>query len=75
MTTYSLPSHLQSFFADRLIVQKAASPHTVASYGDTFRLLLGYACEQIGRTPADLLVTDIDACLVARFLCFVEDAR
>ena len=75
MTTYSLPSHLQSFFADRLIVQKEASPHTVASYRDTFRLLLGYACEQIGRTPADLLVTDIDACLVARFLCFVEDAR
>ena len=75
MTTYSLPSHLQSFFADHLIVQKEASPHTVASYRDTFRLLLGYACEQIGRTPTDLLVTDIDAYLVARFLCFIEDSR
>ena len=75
MTTNSLPSHLQSFFADRLIVQKEASPHTVASYRDTFRLLLGYACEQIGRTPTDLLVTDIDAYLVARFLCFIEDSR
>jgi hypothetical protein len=28
---------LQSFFTDRLIGQRNASPHTVAAYRDTFR--------------------------------------
>ena len=75
MTTYALPAYVQCFFADRLIAQQGASPHTVASYRDTFRLLLNYTREQVGREPTDLLVTDIDADLVARFLCFIEDSR
>ena len=75
MRTFALPAYVQRFFADRLIAQQQASPHTVTSYRDTFRLLLNYACERIGREPTDLLVTDIDADLVARFLCFVEHSR
>ena len=71
----SLPAHLQRFFADWLIAQREASPHTVASYRDTFRLLLGYASRQLARQPTDLSVTDIDADLVAGFLAFVEDGR
>ena len=31
---------LQAFFTDRLIRQRQASPHTIAAYRDTFRLLL-----------------------------------
>ena len=31
---------LQAFFTDRLIGQRQASPHTIAAYRDTFRLLL-----------------------------------
>ena len=31
---------LQTFFTDRLMHQRQASPHTIASYRDTFRLLL-----------------------------------
>ena len=71
----SLPAHVQRFFADWLIAQREASPHTVASYRDTFRLLLAYANRQLGRQPTDLSVTDIDADLVAGFLAFVEDGR
>ena len=71
----SLPAHVQRFFADWLIAQREASPHTVASYRDTFRLLLAYASRQLGRQPTDLSVTDIDADLVAGFLAFVEDSR
>ena len=71
----SLPAHLQRFFADWLIAQREASPHTVASYRDTFRLLLAYASRQLARQPTDLSVTDIDADLVAGFLAFVEDGR
>ena len=71
----SLPSLVQRFFADWLIAQRDVSPHTVASYRDTFRLLLAYASRQLTREPTDLSVTDIDADLVAGFLTFVEDER
>ena len=74
-THASLPSHVQRFFADWLVAQREASPHTVASYRDTFRLLLGYASRRLGRQPTDLSVADIDADLVAAFLTFVEDDR
>ena len=39
----NLPSLLQSFFTTRLMTQRKASPHTIASYRDTFRLLLQFA--------------------------------
>jgi len=31
---------VQSFFTDHLVCQRRASPQTVASYRDTFRLLM-----------------------------------
>ena len=37
------PTLLESFFMDRLMRQRQASPHTIASYRDTFRLLMQYA--------------------------------
>ncbi len=75
MMVPSLPAYVQGFFADRLIAQMQASLHTVASYRDTFRLLLGYASQQLDRAPTELLVTDIDSDLVARFLNFIEENR
>jgi integrase/recombinase XerD len=39
----TLAPTMQAFFTDRLIKQRQASPHTIAAYRDTFRLLLGYA--------------------------------
>ena len=36
----ALAPTLQAFFTDRLIAQRHASPHTIASYRDTMRLLL-----------------------------------
>ena len=36
-------SLLQRFFTDRLVRQQHASPHTIASYRDAFRLLLRFA--------------------------------
>ena len=38
---YELPIYVQRFFVERLLAQRNASPHTVASYRDSFRLLLG----------------------------------
>jgi site-specific recombinase XerC len=39
---------LETFFTDRLIAQRRVSPHTVASYRDTFRLLLNFAQKELG---------------------------
>ena len=52
-----------------------ALSHTVASYRDTFRLLLTFATDRLGRQPTDLLVTNIDAELVGWFLDFVETSQ
>jgi integrase/recombinase XerD len=49
MNTSSFPALLQRFFTDRLVTQQGASPHTVAGYRDTFRLLLQFATERLGR--------------------------
>jgi site-specific recombinase XerC len=44
----ALAPSLQSWFTDRLIRERDASPHTIASYRDTIRLLLSYASETLG---------------------------
>jgi integrase/recombinase XerD len=66
---------VQEFFCQRLIAQRQASRHTVASYRDTFRLLLGFAEKRLKRTPADLALSDIDPPLVLDFLDHVEQTR
>lgn len=75
MTAATLPALLQRFFTDRLRSQLGASPHTVASYRDTFRLLLAFASKRLGRPPSRLDVEDIDMTLVADFLDKLEQER
>ena len=43
MTRTRLPSLVQHFFTQLFLAQQGVSPHTVASYRDTFRLLLPFA--------------------------------
>lgn len=50
MTGSTLPALLQSFFTDRLLHQRQASPHTIAGYRDCFRPLLHFAKERLGKT-------------------------
>jgi integrase/recombinase XerD len=66
---------LQSYFTDRLMDQCSASPHTIASYRDTFRLLLTFAQEHLKKHPAELDVADLDAQVILRFLNYLENVR
>lgn len=75
MTSSALPALLQQFFTDRLCTQMQASPNTIASYRDTFRLLLRFASARIGRPPTKLRVEDLDVELVGDFLTHIETAR
>jgi integrase/recombinase XerD len=75
MTATNLPALLQRFFTDRLLSQLGASSHTVASYRDTFKLLLAFASKHLGRPPFRLRVEDIDAALLGDFLDDLEQKR
>ena len=46
---------VQAFFTDRLLRQRRASPHTVAGYRDTFRLLLRFAKRATGEGPVEVV--------------------
>jgi integrase/recombinase XerD len=65
---------LEAFFTERL-AQRQASPHTVASYRDTFCLLLRFAHQHLGKTPSRLDFADLDAPFVATFLHHLETER
>ena len=66
---------IEAFFCKRLISQRRASPHTIASYRDTFRLLLAFAQKRLSRPPAQLELKDISPSLVSDFLDHLEATR
>ena len=64
------PRLLAAFFTDRLMQQRQASPHTIASYRDTFRLLVRYALRELKKPPAALELGALGA-----FLSHLETER
>lgn len=76
MTTITpLSTLLQSFFTDRLMKQRQVSPHTIASYRDTFRLLLEFAYKQLKKPPSKLSFDDLTAPFVGAFLDHIQSDR
>jgi site-specific recombinase XerD len=75
MSPPTFPALLAGFFTHRLMQQRQASPHTIASYRDTFRLLLQFAQKHLHRAPSTLALEDIDALMVAAFLDDLEKVR
>jgi integrase/recombinase XerD len=73
--TTPLSPLLQGFFTERLARQRDASPHTIAAYRDSFRLLLGFVHERTGRPPCKLQLQDLDASMIAAFLGYLETER
>lgn len=66
---------LEKFFIQRLIQQRQASVHTIASYRDTFRLLLEFTQRHLHKAPSSLAMEDLDAPLVSAFLDEQEKVR
>jgi integrase/recombinase XerD len=73
MTT--LASTIQAFFTDYLTRQRRASPHTVAAYRDSLRLLLAFVARQSGKQPSRLEINDLDAPVIGAFLDHLENDR
>ena len=58
---------LPYFFVDYLCTQKPVSPHAIASYRDTLRLLLEFLRDTTGMAPAAARIADLQ---VAQSLAF-----
>src|SRR5574341_317924 len=57
----ALAPTLQLFFTERLARQRQASPCTLASYRNTFRLLLRFVQDRTGKAPSTLDWEDLTA--------------
>lgn len=74
----SVPNFLPlvgAFFTSYLMQQRGASPHTIASYRDTFRLLASFAGKERKLQPSKLQVESLDAPLILAFLDDLEKGR
>lgn len=66
---------IRDFFCERLLNQQNVSPHTVAAYRDTIRLLLRFLQRRRQRDVAALTLDDIDAPHILAFLDDLETGR
>jgi integrase/recombinase XerD len=74
-TESSFPYMLQAFFTERLVAQRHASVHTIASYRDTFCLLFQFAKDRLKKAPTALTLDDLDAPFIGAFLDHLERDR
>ena len=70
-----LPTLIEAFFTRHLAGRQNVSAHTIASYRDTFRLLLRFASKQLGKAPSQLAPGDLDVALLDDFLRDLETTR
>ena len=73
--TITLAPLLERFFTQRLMQQRQASPHTISSYRDTFRLFLTFTQQRLHTPPSRLMFKAIDAPLIVAFLDHLEQHR
>jgi integrase/recombinase XerD len=71
----AIAATVQAFFTERLTSQRRASPHTIAAYRDTVRLLLCFAAARTATSPCQLDFSDLDAPVVSAFLDHLERDR
>jgi site-specific recombinase XerD len=71
----ALGNLLESFFRQRLVAQRRASPATIATYRDALKLLLVFAGRRSGKPPSRLALRDLDREAVLDFLDHLEKER
>ena len=71
----SIAATVQAFFTDYLLRQRQVSPHPIASYRDSVRMLLTYAADRSATPCHRLEFAQLDAPMVAAFLDHLESSR
>ena len=74
-STTPLAPLLQQFFVERLQKQRQASPCTIRTYRDAFRLFLTFIEAKLHKRPADLAIEDLTTQLILDFLDHLERHR
>jgi integrase/recombinase XerD len=74
-TEPAFPHLLHTYCTERLMHQRQASPHTMASSRTTLCLLLQFAPQRRHKTPSSLRLADLEAPLLSAFLEHLEQAR
>jgi len=74
-TPTSLPALLESFFTQRLMQQRQASPHTISYYRDTFRQFFKFTEQRLHKAPSLLTFQEINAPLIMAFLDHLEKGK
>ena len=74
-TTSTFAGLVQEFFTDYMVQQRGLSPRTVASYRDTFVLLLRFAEDKLHRLAHEMTMADLSARFLSDFLDHLEAQR
>ncbi len=74
-STTDLGELLQQFFCDYLINQRRVSAHTIASYRDSFLLLLSFTAQAQHKPLPTRMIADLDANTIIAFLHYLEQER
>jgi integrase/recombinase XerD len=71
----SLAFTLKGFLSEHLPKVRGTSPHTILSYRDALKLLLGFLCQAKGISVSELKLEDIGVAEVIAFLNHLEHGR
>jgi site-specific recombinase XerD len=71
----SFASLVQRFFTEYLVMQRAVSPRTIASYRDAMLLFLTFVEQRIRKAPTAVRLADITPELILAFLDHLEQER
>lgn len=66
---------LEKYFIAHLIQAMDVSPHTIAAYRDTWRLLLAYVFKTTGTPAVEVRLEQLDAACIAAFLNDLQQCR
>jgi site-specific recombinase XerD len=75
MTSPDLAPLVTTFFVRHLTAERNVSPHTIAAYRDTLKLLLRFARDAAHRPVATLRLADLTPELILQFLTHLETTR
>jgi integrase/recombinase XerC len=75
MTKTDIGPLIRRFFEHHLVSERGVSEHTVLTYRDAWKLFLQFACSRHGKTCTNLVLEDLTADVVRRFLSHLEQRR
>ena len=75
MTETDIGRPIRNFFEQHLVAQRGLSAHTILAYRDAWKLFLQFLCRRHRKSCAGLMLKDVTAETVRRFLDHLERER